>query len=143
MVLSMRRTLDPNNAAASDDELEQAAREDEMINQAKEVLEDLSEDPEVRELASWREDHIKLDRMQRQMEMEEARTEGKAEGEAEGKAKGKAEGKRDMLLLLFERDGVTLNDKQQSQLESCNDPEQLDRWIRQALDGASPDDILG
>ena len=69
-------------AATSDEDLEQAAREDEMINQAKQVLEDLSDDPDLRELASWREAHLNLDRMQRQMERDEARTEGKAEGQA-------------------------------------------------------------
>ena len=64
-------------------------------------------------------------------------------GKAEGKAEGEAKGKRDMLLLLFERAGVALSDTQQQKLESCDNLKQLDRWIRQVLDDATPDDILG
>ena len=67
-------------AAKTDEEVEAAAMEDTMIDQAKEVLESLSEDPKVRELASWREAHLALDKMQREMERREALEEGREEG---------------------------------------------------------------
>ena len=114
-----------------------------MIDQAKDVLERLSDDPDVRDLASWREAHLALDRMQRQMEREEAQTEGHAEGHAEGRAEGRAEGLREMLLMLSERAGGGLSDEQRQRVEGCDDLEQLDQWIRKALDGAGPDEIFG
>jgi predicted transposase/invertase (TIGR01784 family) len=98
-------------AAKTDEEIEAAAKEDPMIDQAKEVLERLSEDPKVRELASWREAHLALDKMQREMErreaLEEGREEGIQEGEKRGVKKGLKEGekagKRQLLLRLIEQ----------------------------------------
>ena len=129
-------------AARTDEEVEAAAKEDEMIEQAKDMLERVSEDPKVRELASWREAHLALDRMQRRMGLEEARAEGRTEGLAEGRAKGRAEGKRDVLLMVLEQRGITLSESQRVVIEACDDLSRLDTWIRRAVAGSSADDIL-
>ena len=117
-----------------------------MISEAKETLEQLSQDPKARELASWREMQHALYRMELGMAREEAAAKalrrGEAKGKREGEAKGKREGKREVLLMFFGQAGFTLTEEQRQQIETCEDPTLLDEWIRRAFAGASVDDII-
>lgn len=61
--------------ARSDSELEQLASEDPMMALAKQTLDTLSQDPEARRLARWREDEIRLHRIDLRMERDEGRAE--------------------------------------------------------------------
>jgi len=111
-------------AARTDEELAEAAEEDEMIDQAKDVLERLSDDPRARELASWREAHLALDRMQTEMGRQEARSEGLAEGRAEGRA----EGIRAVIRLIEQRFGP-LTAEQSAQVVSADLERVADRLL--------------
>lgn len=125
--------------ARTDEELAEAAREDEMVGTAKDILEHLSADPKVQQMVRMREEGEFLYRV----DLAEAEARGKAEGEARGEAKGKAEGevrgeargKRDVLLMLLDRSGVSLTAEQRRQIESCDDISRLDEWIGLALSG--------
>ena len=120
-------------AAKTDTEVEEAAMEDAMINQAKDVLERLSADPKVREMASWRESQLAFDHWQRQQEREEA--------QAEGRAEGRAQEKRDLLCLLLERNSGPLTAEQRRRLAGCDDLSCLDQWVRRAIEGEGAEDL--
>ena len=79
-----------------------------MIEQARDILELLSADPKVRQMARIREEGEFLSRV----ELTEARKEGKAEGEAIGEAKGR----RDVLFRLLGRAGISLAPEQRKQI---------------------------
>ena len=147
----------------SDQELANVAGEDEMVDEAKGLLQELSADPKMQQLARMRREGEFLHRM----ELTEARKEGEAigekrgkregeavgeergkregeavgeergkrEGKAEGKREGKAEGKREMLFILLDRAERDLTAEQQAQLEACHDLATLDQWIEWALAG--------
>lgn len=120
-------------------------KEDTMIEQAKGVLERLSEDPKVRDMVRWRESQIAFDRWQRRLEREEAQAEGwaegRAEGEAEGEARGEARGKRDALLRLLNRRGIEVTEVQLTQIQSCTELSLLDQWFDQALTATVAEDL--
>ena len=113
-----------------------------MISEAKETLEQLSQDPKARELASWREMQHALYRMELGMAQEQAEAKGLRKGIREGKREGEAKGKREVLLMLLGQAGVTPSEEQRQQIETCKDPTLLDEWIRRAFAGASVDDII-
>jgi predicted transposase/invertase (TIGR01784 family) len=133
-------------SAKTDDDLAEAAKEDEMIEEAKEILEHMSADPRVQQMVRMREEGEFLYRV----DLTEARKQGEAKGEAKGmakgeakgmakgKAEGKAEGKREMILMLLDRAGVELTPEQRQEIEACDDIARLDQWIERALGG---DDI--
>ena len=145
-------------AAKTDEEVEAAAMEDPMIDQAKEVLESLSEDPKVRELASWREAHLALDKMQREMERREAleegreeglkagekagekrgRDEGLKEGRKEGRDEGNLEGKKQILLRLIEQRFGAITPQRLARVEAGD----IDRMTGRLFDAATFDELF-
>jgi predicted transposase/invertase (TIGR01784 family) len=120
--------------AATDEEREAAAQGDEMMEKTMDYLEKLSAKADVRLLAERRE----MAHLMYQMELTLARDEGKAEGEA----KGIVQGKRDVLLMLLGREGYTLTDGHRRLVTSCDDPARLDEWLRRAIAGERPEEIL-
>ena len=133
-------------AAKTDEEVEAAAMEDPMIDQAKEVLESLSEDPKVRELASWREAHLALDKMQREMERREALEEGREEGlkagekagEKKGRDEGEKAGKKQILLRLIEQRFGAITPQRLARVEAGD----IDRMTGRLFDAATFDELF-
>ena len=129
-------------AAKTDEEIELAAKEDPMIDQAKEVLERLSEDPKVRELASWREAHLALDRMQREMERKEALEEGIQEGEKRGVKRGLKEGekagKKQLLLRLIEQRFGAITPQRRERVEAGD----IDRMTARLFEAENFDELF-
>ncbi len=110
-------------AARSDEELEEAAKGDEMMEKAKDYLELLSAKPSVRELALQRE----LARITYQLEITEAR--------AEGEAKGRAEERRELLFRLLEQRFGELSAEQRAQVEAADHYALLSRlFTAQSMD---------
>jgi len=111
--------------AETDAEFEQLASEDPIMSTAKETLEQLSVDPDVRRRAREREDSIKFYKM------------SLAASEARGKAEGKAEVLRKQLQLRF----GPLAESTRARVEAAT-PEQLDAWIERVLTAKTLDDVL-
>ena len=125
-----------------------------MIDQAKEVLERLSEDPKVRELASWREAHLALDKMQREMERREALEEGekrgrdeglkagekagRKEGEKAGRKEGEKAGKKQVLLRLIEQRFGAITPQRLARVEAGD----IDRLTGRLFEAATFDELF-
>ena len=121
-------------ATRSDAELEGLAMSDPDLRQAKEALERLSLDAEVRELARRREIALDLARISEAA----ARKEGKAEGRAEGKAEGKAEAVLDLLADA----GVAVSEEHRARIMGCKDAETLRRWLRRARSARAIEELF-
>ena len=85
--------------ASTPEELEELAREDPVMNTAKNALEELSQDPEARRIARDRETAVLMHRHLMAAAREEWLAEGRTEGRTEGRAEGHAEGRTEGLLL--------------------------------------------
>jgi hypothetical protein len=55
-----------------------------------------------------------------------------AEGEAEGEVRGLIHGKADAVLQILAARGIPVPEADRSTIEACDDPAQLDAWIRRA-----------
>jgi len=95
------------------------------MSTAKETLEQLSVDPDVRRRAREREDSIKFYEM------------SLAASEARGEARGKAEVLRKQLQLRF----GPLAESTRARVEVAT-PELLDAWIERVLTAKTIDDVL-
>jgi predicted transposase/invertase (TIGR01784 family) len=107
--------------ATSDEELEQLASEDPIMSLAKQTLEALSQDPDVRRLVREREDSRAL----YQIDLATSKRLGKAELLTE---------------LLGERFGPP-SDATRARIGSATS-EQLDAWVKRILTAATLDDVL-
>jgi predicted transposase/invertase (TIGR01784 family) len=122
---------------ARDAELDRLASEHPIMALAKQTLEQLSQDPEVRRLARDREDAIKLYQLDLLADRAELRAKDKAEGNAEGKAEGKAEA---LLKLLGLRFGPP-SEATRARAETATIA-QLDAWIERVLTAETLDEVL-
>jgi predicted transposase/invertase (TIGR01784 family) len=102
--------------AYSKDERETLAREDPIMKEAKEALDELSADPKVRELARDRQ----MAWANHQIMMGAARKEGLAEGRSEGLAEGRTQGLVEAVLAVAEVLGLSLDDAQHQRLTSAS-----------------------
>lgn len=62
--------------------------------------------------------------------------------EATGYRRGYLEAQRKTLQLVLARRGLELDAPQLAQVEACNDPDLLDRWLRRALTATHADEIF-
>jgi predicted transposase/invertase (TIGR01784 family) len=115
--------------ARDDAELEQLASENRIMSLAKETLEQLSQDPEVRRLARERADEIKL------YNMDIAVT--RAEGRQEGRKEARAEVLLKLLGLRFGR----LSKATRARVQAAA-PNQLDTWIERVLTAQTIDKVF-
>jgi predicted transposase/invertase (TIGR01784 family) len=115
--------------ARDDAEFEQLASEDSIMALAKQTLEQLSQDPEIRRRAREREDAIKLHQLDLLADRAKARAEGKAEGRAEV-----------LLKLLGLRFGPP-PEETRARTETAT-LEQLDTWIERVLTAKSLDEVF-
>ncbi|MBI2571007.1 MAG: hypothetical protein HYV63_28715 [Candidatus Schekmanbacteria bacterium] len=60
-----------------------------------------------------------------------------------GEARGEARGRAEAVLAVFEARGLPVTPKQRSQVVSCRDLAQLDRWLRRAITASSVAEALG
>ncbi|TDB96062.1 hypothetical protein [Actinomadura sp. 7K534] len=65
-----------------------------------------------------------------------------AEGRAEGEAKGRVEGEIELLLIVLETRGFTIDDDLRERITTCQDHEQLHTWARRATAGEPLDRIF-
>jgi hypothetical protein len=107
--------------ARDDAELDQLASEDPIMTLAKQTLEKLSEDPEVRRLARDREDAIKLYEIDL----------------AAHRRQDRAEILLKLLGLRFGRPSAAT----QASVQGAT-PNDLDRWIERVLTAQSLDEVL-
>ncbi len=104
-------------AAKTDEEMEDAAKEDEMVGKARDSLWQLSAKPSAQELARQRE----LAWATHQIEMQAAKE--------EGEAKGRAEGQRELLLRMIEKRFGSLTPEQQQQIAELDPERAIDRLL--------------
>ena len=115
--------------AAEDEELEELAMESPILKQAKDALEELSADPELRSRAWHRETVLNADRMQRVADKQEARAEGLVEGRA------------DMLLRLMTRKFGALTEQVVARVSRGSERE-LEDWCDRVLNADTIDSML-
>ena len=60
-----------------------------------------------------------------------------------GETKGMAKGRADSLFAVLEFRGFAISPEVQTRISRCDEPEVLDRWLKQALRAASIDEIFG
>ncbi|MDA1360399.1 hypothetical protein O1R50_12245 [Glycomyces luteolus] len=65
-----------------------------------------------------------------------------AELKAEGRAEGKAEGVAETLLNIIEVRALFISENQRRRIESCEDPAQLQAWVKRAIMAPSVADIF-
>jgi hypothetical protein len=114
-------------AAETDAEVDDAAKEDTMIEKAKDILEYLSKEPDARELARLR---------------QEAQIWYRMDLDEEGRL-GEIRAKRAMLLMLLDQRDIALNDEQRQTIESCDDATQIDGWFRTAVTAQNAQEVFG
>ncbi|TDC44874.1 hypothetical protein E1281_32330 [Actinomadura sp. KC345] len=61
---------------------------------------------------------------------------------AEGKVEGRAEGKAELLLIVLESHGFTIDDDLRERITSCQDLEQIHTWARRVATADSLDEIF-
>jgi hypothetical protein len=73
---------------------------------------------------------------------EQMEQKGWIQGQKAGRAEGEKVGGAKLLLGLIRRRGFTLTSEQQARIESCQDPDQLERWGDALMRAASADEIF-
>ena len=68
--------------------------------------------------------------------------EGKAEGRVEGKAEGRVEGEIELLLIVLESRGFTIDGECRKRITTCQDLEQIHTWARRAATAEYLDEIF-
>lgn len=122
--------------AKTDEQRQALAMQHPILQEAKDALDDLSGDAEMRERAVRRElellifDHDK--RVARREGLAEGRQEGLVEGRQEGLAEGAVRKAHGMLTQLLTRKFGLLPEAVREQLASASEAE-LDRWYERAL----------
>ncbi|MEV5647743.1 hypothetical protein AB0L57_05755 [Nocardia sp. NPDC052254] len=66
-----------------------------------------------------------------------------AEGRQQGRAEGEARGEAKFVLRVLETRGVPVSDRVREAIVECTDHEQLDKWLRLALEVSRAEDLLG
>lgn len=127
--------------AKTDEEFERLAREDPVMQTAKQTLDALSMDPDARRLAQEREDSMKLYRMSLVVSEAKGREEGRREGREVGRAKGRREGRAEVLLELLGLRFGPLPEEVGATVESATRA-QLDTWIARILTAPSLEAVL-
>ena len=120
--------------ADSEDEFEQLAKEDPIMQTAKNTLEAISADPGTQSLVRERE----MARRAHEHLMYSARAEGRVEGEAKGRVEGEAQA----VLAVLEARGIPVTEQQRQQILECQDLEQLNSWVRRAVTLAVVDELF-
>jgi flagellar biosynthesis/type III secretory pathway protein FliH len=110
-------------AANTDEELEQIAMSDPELRQAKDALDDLSNDPKARRLAEERRladiNYRTGMKLAREEGHQEGRQEGRQEGETIGIEKGREEALRETVLHLCGILGVEPTKEQRQHLQTA------------------------
>jgi hypothetical protein len=60
----------------------------------------------------------------------------------QGREEGRAQGRQDSLLVILEARGLHPSEDQRATIESCSDPERLQRWLRAAVRVGSVAELL-
>lgn len=74
--------------------------------------------------------------------VEAGRVEGEAKGLDAGRVEGEAKGLRSSLLALLASRALPIDPDQRARIETCADPDQLQRWFERALRATSVAEIL-
>jgi predicted transposase/invertase (TIGR01784 family) len=131
-------------SATTDDELQELAMTDPVLQQAKDALDRLSADPQARMLAEQREMalisyYLDLNTAREQGIAEgeargraEGEARGRAEGEARGRAEGEARGRAAAILAVLAARQLTVSKEQHARISECTDLAVLDQWLLRA-----------
>ncbi|MBF6349701.1 hypothetical protein IU448_11820 [Nocardia flavorosea] len=65
-----------------------------------------------------------------------------AEGRAQFRAKGEAEGRAISILTVLDARGIEVPDQVRATITSCDDLDQLQKWLRRALEINRADELL-
>jgi predicted transposase/invertase (TIGR01784 family) len=109
-------------AAESAEELEELAMSDSDLRAAKQALEMLSADPAAQRLAEERE--LGAWNYRRSLEL------------------AKREGKSESIIAVLESRGMTVSAEERERILACRDGEQLDRWLRRAVQVATAAELF-
>lgn len=106
-------------AARSDEELEQIAMNDPIFGEAKEALEELSQDPRARQIAEerWRGE------VNYRLTIAKERREGRAEGREEGREEGRTDALRETVERLCHRLDLGITEVERERLKASSPAE--------------------
>jgi predicted transposase/invertase (TIGR01784 family) len=121
-------------SARGDEELEELAMSNPVIEKAKMALDFLSAQPDVQELARQRE-------RQRELAQINWLTSARA-AEAKGRAEGEAKGRAHALVALLRARGLDVPPVLQERILACEDLAVLDGWIARAATASSIDEVV-
>jgi flagellar biosynthesis/type III secretory pathway protein FliH len=113
-----------------------------VLKQAKDALDELSDDPKARMQAEMREMALISYKLGLGAAREEGLEQGKVKGRAEGKVEGRAEGKAELLRKLLVFKFGALPEVVTTRLEHESEA-QLDEWFEAAVSATRLEDILG
>ncbi|MFI6479833.1 hypothetical protein ACIBH1_18000 [Nonomuraea sp. NPDC050663] len=68
--------------------------------------------------------------------------EGMAKGLAKGMAKGVAKGLAQAVLRVLARNEVEVSDEARARIESCTEADVLERWLDQAFEVTTADELF-
>ena len=105
-----------------------------VLKQAKDALEELSDDPKARMQAEMREMAL----ISYKLGLGAAREEGLEQGKVRGRAEGKAELLRKLLMFKFGALPEVVTTRLEKESEA-----QLDEWFEAAVSATRLEDILG
>ncbi|MBO0853420.1 MAG: hypothetical protein J2P18_06590 [Nocardia sp.] len=69
--------------------------------------------------------------------------EGREEGREEGRIEGEALGEAKSILTVLDARGIAVSDHLRDTVTSCADLDQLQKWLRRALEINRADELLG
>lgn len=61
---------------------------------------------------------------------------------AEGRAEGRAQGEAESILTVLDARGIEVSDQVRETVTSCDDLDQLQKWLRRALEINRADELL-
>ncbi|MEM7677313.1 MAG: Rpn family recombination-promoting nuclease/putative transposase [Myxococcota bacterium] len=110
-------------AAETDEERQKVAMKNTIINEANDALKQLSRDPDAQRLARWREDQLRLSRVEMTETKKAAEREGREKGRKEGRKEGRREGReeeaRDGIRALCRAFEITLSSDREERINNA------------------------
>lgn len=61
---------------------------------------------------------------------------------AEGEAKGEAKGEANSILTVLDARGIAVSEQVRETITSCDDLDQLQKWLRRALEVVEAEELL-
>jgi len=133
--------------AKNEEQRKTLAKEDKMAARVIEILDELSDDPQVKYWLEKREEAKVFHRMDlaitRRQALEEGLRKGKAEGKAEGMQEGMQKGKAEAIVQILHARSIPVDEEALRRIQHCRDLSVLQQWLERAMTVSSVDEMFG